>query len=70
MKRIKYFLLSFLLSAFLGLANPINSVAITTDTNVTVSEASNYIEYVYIDGVRYKYIYDDDGKLIEIDIDE
>lgn len=71
MKRTKYFLLSFLLSAFLGFANPINSIAITPGNSVSVNEtANNYVEYFYIDGVRYRYTYSDDGKLIEIEVDE
>ncbi|MBS1493663.1 MAG: hypothetical protein JST55_09135 [Bacteroidetes bacterium] len=64
MKTIKIFSLAsalFILSIF----SSTFSYANVTDfpNTVSVSE-SDHVEYVYIDGVKYKYTYTDDGRII------
>lgn len=71
MKTIKFFLLTTLLVTFSNFLTPPQSLASSFHSQQSVSTSnSNYIEYVFIDGVRYKYTYSDDGKLISIEAEE
>lgn len=71
MKTIKFFSLAstiFFLSFFV---TPSLSFAVITNTDVSVSSSqSNYVEYVNINGVTYKYTYTDDGKIVYIEVED
>ena len=71
MKTIKYFFFTLIIFILLIISVPTISEANSLEPNsTTINEANNYVEYIYIDGVRYTYTYSDDGKLIEIEADD
>ncbi len=56
---------SFVITPEVSKANSVDSLTLTAYDNT-----NNYVEYIDNDGVTYIYTYNDDGKLISVEVSD